>query len=125
MSRNVITIIVSFLAIFLSLSSLAYPLTEKEKQKLVKATKEQRYDIVSKIMMKEFKENCKVLLKDPEKSQFKSIEQLLFMYSEGFMKIYILNAKKNGYIFKTQKDLGMIKVRFIMELYDIYKSFSK
>ena len=123
--RKYITIIICITISLLSIYSLAYPLTEKEKNQLVEATKEQRYDIVSKIMMKEFKENCKALADDPKKSKFNSIEQLLYLYSEGFTKIYLLNAKKNGYIFKTQEDLGIIKVRFIMELYDIYKSISK
>jgi len=123
--RNYIVIILCLLVSFLSVCSIAYPLTEKDKNELVKATKEQRYDVVSEIMMKEFKENCKILATDPKNSKFNSVEQLLFMYSEGFTKIYLLNAKKNGFIFKTQEDLGMIKVRFIMELYDIYKSISK
>ena len=123
--RNCIVIILCLLVSFLSVCSISYPLTEKEKNELVKATKEQRYDIVSKIMMKEYKENCKVLADDPKKSKFNSTEQLLYLYSEGFTKIYLLNAKKNGYMFKTQEDIGMIKVRFIMELYDIYKSISK
>ena len=106
----------------LLISSSAFSLTDKEKEEMVKASKNKDYNIVSKIMLKEYKENCKILKNDAKKSPFKSIEEMVFFYSEAFTKLYIINAKKNGYIYKNLKDIGIIKVRFIMELYDIYKS---
>lgn len=120
--RNLITIFICAVIVLLSLVSLGYPLTEQEKQQMIEASKNQNYDIVSKIMLKEYKENCKILKYDPSKSSFKSMEGMILLYSNGFTKLYMLNAKKHGYIFKTEKEIGMIKVRFIIELYDIYKS---
>ncbi len=120
--RIYITAFICILFSFISFLSVCYPLTQTEQQQMIEASKEGRYDIVSKIMMKEYKENCALLKNNPKKSNFKSVEQLLLLYSEAFTKLYLENAKKNGYLFKTQEDIGMIKVRFIMELYDIYKS---
>lgn len=123
--RTYVVIIICFILTSISLASIVYPITEKDKQDMIQASKEGRYDIVSEIMLKEYKENVLVLKYNRKKSSFKSRQELIYYYSNAFTKIYFLNLKRNHpdqfSKININKETGLILTYFIIELYDTYK----
>lgn len=124
--RNFIIIVVCFILTMISYASIAWPITEEDKQNMIQASKDGKYDIVSKIMLKEYKENVLILKYDRKKSGFKTRQELIYYYSNAFTKIYFLNLKINHpdrfSKININKESGLILTYFIIELYDTYKN---